>query len=977
MNNATKTIPQILRDNICTVFNALNLMIAIALAAAGAWKNILFLFIILINTAVGITQEIRAKRQIERLTLLTQPAVTVLRGGAEQTIRPEEIRRGDLMVLTAGCAVCTDCTVQEGRLEVNEAILTGESEPVVKLPGDRLLSGSSVISGRCLAQAECAADECFTAQMVDEVKKTKTGSSELLASMKRVTRFTSFLIVPLGVLLFVQAVFLRGTPVDAAVVATSAGLLGMLPKGLVLLISIGLAVGVIRLSKKNVLVRDLHSLENLAHCDVVCLDKTGTLTEGSLTVEGVYPNMDGREFRRLMATYLVHTDDNNSTYRALSERFSREEPYEITAATPFSSERKWSSVTLADGRTLVLGAPERLCRTIPPEAEALMAQGKRILFVGLCSGEVDTAKIDRIAMIVIADKLRRNAAQTIRYFYEQGVDVKIISGDHPAAAAAVARLSGVRNAGRLLDATGLTDEELTQAAGTHTVFGRVTPQQKKVLVAALQKQGHRVAMTGDGVNDLLAMRQADCSAAMGNGSDAAKQAAQLVLLDSDFAVLRDVISEGRRVVNNLTKSAGVFFIKTIYSVLLSILCLILNTDFPFIPIQITLIDAVIEAFPAFFMFFERSDRRVEGSFLDSALRSALPNGIAIFLGCIAVFFAAPRLGLNHAQMNLVTFFMVRLYTGVLTPAEYGTGDLLITTVSLLMPFVSFGISDGVFRFLPEYPRAKKSIFSIGIYTVTAGAAVLAALLPLLRLVESLQGYSLMLAFLTLAACYHAVCEQYVRAAGDTLLYAKQGLLNTVLVVSLNLLFLMVLRLGVSGYVLSVGLADTLCTAYLVCRQRLWQRLTLRPNRKLLKRMLRYSIPLIPTTVFWWITSVSDRYMISAMLGSEANGICTVANKLPSLLTLLSGVLMQAWQYSAVSESKSSLQAQAEFYSNVWLGLLSMLFLVCSAMVALTKIEIRILADAAYQEAWRYVPVLCAAMLLCAFTSFDNVQFSRT
>ncbi len=249
-------------------------------------------------------------------------------------------------------------------------------------------------------------------------------------------------------------------------------------------------------------------------------------------------------------------------------------------------------------------------------------------------------------------------ALAIRYFYEQGVDVKIISGDHPAAAAAVARLSGVRNAGRLLDATGLTDEELTQAAGTHTVFGRVTPQQKKVLVAALQKQGHRVAMTGNGVNDLLAMRQADCSAAMGNGSDAAKQAAQLVLLDSDFAVLRDVISEGRRVVNNLTKSAGVFFIKTIYSVLLSILCLILNTDFPFIPIQITLIDAVIEAFPAFFMSFERSDRRVEGSFLDSALRSALPNGIAIFLGCIAVFFAAPRLGLNHAQMNLVMYLTV-------------------------------------------------------------------------------------------------------------------------------------------------------------------------------------------------------------------------------------------------------------------------------------------------------------------------------
>lgn len=658
MNNATKTISQIMRDNICTVFNLLNLMIAASLAAVGAWKNILFIFIILINTAVGIVQEIKAKRQIERLTLLAQPVVTVQHNGAEQTIRPEQIHKGDMLVMTAGCAVCTDCTVQEGRLEVNEAILTGESDPVVKLPGDKLLSGSSVISGRCFAKADCSADECFTAQMVDEVKRTKSSSSELLTSMKKVTQFTSFLIVPLGVLLFVQAFFLRSVPIDTAVVATSAGLLGMLPKGLVLLISIGLAVGVIRLSKKNVLVRDLHSLENLAHCDVVCLDKTGTLTEGSLEVEGVYPDMDEQEFRRLIATYLVHTDDNNSTYQSLCDHFSRNEPYEVISAIPFSSERKWSSVTLTDGRTLVLGAPEKLCRTAPREAKELMAQGKRVLFLGLCSGDVDLAQISLIGMIVIADKLRKNAAQTIRYFYDQGVDVKIISGDNPMAAAAVARLSGVHHTDRLLDATGMTDEELTGAAEMHTVFGRVTPEQKKVLILALQKQGHRVAMTGDGVNDLLAMRQADCSAAMGNGSDAAKQTAQLVLLDSDFAVLRDVISEGRRVINNLTKSAGVFFIKTIYSVLLSVLCLLLNMDFPFIPIQITLIDAVIEAFPAFFMSFERNDHKVEGAFLSSAFRAALPNSLAIFLGCIAVFFAAPHLDLNHAQMNLIMYLTV-------------------------------------------------------------------------------------------------------------------------------------------------------------------------------------------------------------------------------------------------------------------------------------------------------------------------------
>lgn len=667
MNKATKTVPQILRENICTLFNALNLMIAIALAGVGAWKNILFIFIILINTVVGIVQEIKAKRQIERLTLLAQPTVTVLCGGKEQNISPEEIKKGDALVFSGGSAVCTDCIVKEGRLEVNEAILTGESEPVVKLAGDRLLSGSSVIAGRCLATAECGVDECFTSKMVDEVKKTKSSGSELLSSMKRVTEFTEFLIIPLGVLLFIQAFFFRGAPIDAAVISTSAALLGMLPKGLVLLISIGLAVGVIRLSKKNVLVRDLHSLENLAHCDVVCLDKTGTLTEGSLEVEGVYHDIDGHEFNRLMATYITHTDDNKSTYNALRKHFSCSEPYNVSSTAPFSSERKYSSVTLTDGRTLVLGAPEKLCRKIPQEAENLMAQGKRVLFAGICKDGVNAGNTNLIAMIVIADKLRRNAARTVSYFYEQGVDVKIISGDNPVAAATVARLTGVRNAERPADASVITDEELMSAAETHTVFGRVTPEQKKVLIKALQKRGHKVAMTGDGVNDLLAMRQAECSAAMGNGSDAAKQTAQLVLLNSDFAVLKDVIAEGRRVINNLTKSAGVFFIKTIYSVLLSILCLLFNTDFPFIPIQITLIDAVIEAFPAFFMSFERNDRKVEGTFLGSAIRSALPGGIAILLACITVFIAAPHLGINREQMNLVMYLAVGIVslTGVI------------------------------------------------------------------------------------------------------------------------------------------------------------------------------------------------------------------------------------------------------------------------------------------------------------------------
>ena len=327
--------------------------------------------------------------------------------------------------------------------------------------------------------------------------------------------------------------------------------------------------------------------------------------------------------------------------------------------------------------------------------------------------------------------------------------------------------------------------------------------------------------------------------------------------------------------------------------------------------------------------------------------------------------------------KLVVFFMVRFYTGVLTPGEYGTGDLLNTTVSLLMPVVSFGISDGVFRFLPEYPRARKSVFSIGIYTVTAGAVLLVLLLPLLGLIAEFRGHLILLGLMTMAACYHAVCEQYIRASGNTLLYARQGLLNTLLVVVLNILLLTVFRLGVTGYVLSVGLADFLCTVYLIWKARLWKRLTRRPNRTLLIKMLRYSIPLIPTTVFWWITSVSDRYMISAMLGSEQVGIYTVANKLPTMLTLLSSVLMQAWQYSAVSEAKSTLEEQVRFYGNVWLALLSVLFFVCSGMIALAKVEIRMLADAAYFAAWQSVPVLCAAMLFCSLNSFMGSVYTVT
>lgn len=659
MNKATKTIPQILKDNICTVFNLLNLIIAVMLAYVGAFKNLLFITIVMTNTIVGIVQEIKAKKQIEKLTLLSRPHATLLKDELEEVVVPEKIKTGDIMLLSAGDSVCTDCTVVKGLIEVDESIVTGESEPVTHHPGDTILAGCSIISGKASARALCESSACFTSRMVDEVKKTDVTKSELISSMNKVTKLTGFIIVPLGILLFVQSFVIRHSILSEAVVATSAGLLGMLPKGLVLLISIGLATGVINLSRKHVLVRELNSIENLAHCNVLCLDKTGTLTEGSLKVENVLPKINDTEFTRLISTYLRYTDDNNSTFKAINHYFTPSSPYEISATTPFSSERKYSSVTLKDGRVIVLGAPEKLTDNIPADVMKLMKKGKRVLYVGICTTpEIKPCNITVAGTIILSDVLRKNAGESVKYFKNQGVQIKVISGDNPAAASCIAGRCGIENSDNYIDVSGLDDKELEQAALKYTVFGRVTPEKKRTIVKSLQNNNNKVAMTGDGVNDLLALRQADCSIAMGNGSDAAKQTAELVLLDSDFGVLKDVISEGRRVINNMTKSAGVFFIKTIYSVLLCILCLFFNRDFPFIPIQITLIDAVIEAFPAFFMSFEKNDHKVEGTFLRNAVTGALPNSIAIFACCLVFLLISPALNINTLQCNLLMYLSV-------------------------------------------------------------------------------------------------------------------------------------------------------------------------------------------------------------------------------------------------------------------------------------------------------------------------------
>ncbi|GBU11141.1 ATPase [Erysipelotrichaceae bacterium] len=640
----TKTTADIIKDNVVTLFNGYNLLIGIALAFVGAYSNMAYLAIIALNITIGILQEVHAKKLVENLSLLSMPKATVVRNGKQIEIEVEKIVLHDTIIFDMGKQVSADSIVSHGAVEVNEALLTGETDVILKKIGDHLLSGSYIVSGKCFAQVEHVGIDNYATKITHEAKKHKQVFSELQRSMRKVTQFTSFLIIPLGIVLFLEAYYLRSDVLKVSVVATAAALLGMLPKGLMLLISISLATGVIKLSKKEVLVQELFSLESLAQVDMLCLDKTGTLTEGKMSVESVHTvehRMLNQPNEQLIQLFLGAVEDNNATFLAMESHFGKIMPEKVLATIPFSSERKWSSATIADIGTIILGAPERLGATsLPPEVEALIATGMRILVFGFTPEEIKEPvlpkNIEIIAAVSLIDPIRQNARATLDFFREEGVHVKIISGDNPLAVSQIAKQAGFENYEAYIDMSDIELEAIPQIVTLYDIFGRVSPQQKKSLIAALKSLGHTVAMTGDGVNDVLALKEADCSIAMAEGSDAARQVSQLVLLNSDFGSLPSVVMEGRRVVNNATKLASIFFIKTIYSVLLSVICLILLIPFPFIPIQITLIDLAIEGYPSFFMSFEPDNRRIKGHFLPTVFRRAIPNALTIILAILAV-----------------------------------------------------------------------------------------------------------------------------------------------------------------------------------------------------------------------------------------------------------------------------------------------------------------------------------------------------
>ena len=651
----TKSTASIIKGNICTLFNLLNFVIAILLFIAGAYSNMLFIAIIILNIVIGIFQELKAKKLVDELSILNRPSVHVIREGKEESIGMEDVVKDDIIILKSGDQICNDSKVIEGTLEMNESLLTGESDVIIKKKGSMLLSGSSVISGKALAKVVHAGNDNYATKLVSEVKEEKQIHSELLDSMKKVTHFTSFLIIPLGVLLFMEATFLRNLTFPNAIVSSAAALLGMLPKGLVLLISVSLATGVIRLAKMKILIQNIYSLETLAHVDVLCLDKTGTITDGKMKVYDKIPLSDftKNEMEPLIESYMAVCDDTNATFQALETIFPKKKRYQETAKISFSSARKWGSVSFENLGTIFVGAPDKLLEEdIPDLLKMEMEAGRRVIVIGYYNKiweSINTLpqNIKPLYGVILEDNIRKNAKKTLQFFKQEGVDVKIISGDHAKTVSIIAKKAGLDHWERVVDMSAFQKElDYEELTSKYNVFARVTPKQKQELVKAMKRQGHKVVMTGDGVNDLLALRESDCAIAIADGSDASKQISEVVLLDSDFTNLPQVVMEGRKVVHNVTRTAGVFFIKTIYSVIVSLFCLIANVSFPFIPIQITLVDACIEAYPSFLTILESDTRKIQGTFLQQVLRNAAPFAVVIS-GVIAGFslagpFSAPE-----------------------------------------------------------------------------------------------------------------------------------------------------------------------------------------------------------------------------------------------------------------------------------------------------------------------------------------------
>ena len=637
-----KTPLQILISNLLTWFNLLNLALGVCLALVGSYRNMLFLNVVLMNAIIGTVQELRANSTIRKLKVLNMPTATVIRDGVQVRLRSEALVKGDLIVLHGSDQVPADAVIIEGRGSANESLLTGESNAVQKGKGDWLMSGSYIVEGRLKAQLVRVGSESYAAQLTHSARKVKRAKSHLMLEMNQLIKYISMILLPLGAILFLKQILISKAPIEIAVPSAVAAVVGMIPEGLVLLTSVAMALGVIRLGRRRTLVQELSGIETLARADVLCLDKTGTLTSGDMQVDRIVPvDVSVETVREKLADFLSAFDESTATLNALRTVCANcaGTHTEAIAVLSFSSARKKSAVSFEDGKTLILGAPSfalgrKYTGEIKAQCDGFAADGSRVLALAEAHGVIDGDDAPEVTSILglflITDSLRLHVQETMRYFEREGVEIRVISGDDPRTVSTVARKAGVNGWDRWIDATTLkTEAEIADAVSKYVVFGRVTPDQKKRMVEALKKQGHNVAMTGDGVNDIPALKAADCSIAIAGGSDAAKQAAQLTLLDADFSIMPEIVGEGRRVIANISRSATLFLTKTMFSVALAVLLLFLPGAYPFQPIQLTLISALFIGAPSFVLALEPNTECCRGSFLRRVLLKAAPGAAAV------------------------------------------------------------------------------------------------------------------------------------------------------------------------------------------------------------------------------------------------------------------------------------------------------------------------------------------------------------
>ena len=697
-NPNTRTYKQIIRENTLTFFNFLNLVLLVLVLLVGSYKNAFFVCIIIINTLIGIAQEVRAKKTIDKLAILTAKKSIVIREGRKWTVPTEELVLDDIVCLKTGDQVPADAKVLEGSIEVNESLLTGESDNLPKNVGDELFSGSFVTAGEACCQIIHVGKDNYAAQITSEAKEFKRHNSELKNSLNAILKVISIIIVPLGALLFYKQYYIVGDTFRDSVVSMVAGVLGMIPEGLVLLTSVALTLGALVLAKKKTLVQELYCIETLARVDTLCLDKTGTITEGTMCVERVEPwstvsknrdtdeisteetgtaetsaeiisaenstepaeQSDLREIENMMANLMYVLKDQNATIDALRRRFPAKSSMTLEHIISFSSDRKYSGAVFANNGTYLMGAAQFL---FPEGREDILnvcqnyaEEGLRVLVLAhstqMAEGTELPADLEPAAFLLLTDVIREEAPDTLSFFDSQEVDLKVISGDDPVTVSAIAKRAGLKNAESYVDATTLeTEEQIEEAVAKYSVFGRVTPQQKKEMVQALQKQGHTVAMTGDGVNDVLALKEADCSIAMAQGSDAAKNIANVVLLDSNFASMPHIVNQGRRVVNNIRTAASMFLIKTMFSVMLSLLTIFFGNTYPFEPIQMSLISACAVGIPTFLLAQENNYDKIDHTFLRHVFLNAFPAAITISSCVFAVMLVCQNVYHSNAMLN--------------------------------------------------------------------------------------------------------------------------------------------------------------------------------------------------------------------------------------------------------------------------------------------------------------------------------------